>query len=232
LRQLGAGAGQDGQELLAAVADQEVRGADAGAQPPRDVGQDPVADVVAELIVHVLEVIDVDERHRQRLAAPLGCLHRPGQVLVQELAVVGLGQRIGHRQPPQARVVDVERDGGGDEAEDLEVVHGEGARAHRGHGHDADARVAVGDGHAGERADAALGFGMHLVARVERDVVDERRLAPLRHPAGHALAEPERHAGQVVARQPGGRLAEQALAVVVEQHDRAGIGADLLAHEV
>ena len=66
VRALDVGVGEDDQELLATVADQEVVLADRAAEAVSDLGQDLVADLVAVAIVDAFEVIDVDHRHRER----------------------------------------------------------------------------------------------------------------------------------------------------------------------
>ena len=63
---LDAGLGQDEHELLAAVAADEVGCAQAGRDRLGDAAQDDVADGVAVRVVDGLEVVDVDERDRQR----------------------------------------------------------------------------------------------------------------------------------------------------------------------
>ena len=61
----------DDEELVAAEAAHGVRGPDALRQALCDGGEDEVAGLVAELVVHQLEVVDVDEQHgHQALAAP------------------------------------------------------------------------------------------------------------------------------------------------------------------
>ncbi len=68
-RAAGVGLRQHDEELLAAVAHEQVAGADRAAQPARDLGEHDVADAVAVLIVDRLEVIDVDHRDRERAIA-------------------------------------------------------------------------------------------------------------------------------------------------------------------
>ena len=71
-RALGAGGvslDEDG-ELVAADAGDGVADAHAGAQPLADRHEQPVAGVVAEAVVHGLEVVEVDEEHRHGLVAP------------------------------------------------------------------------------------------------------------------------------------------------------------------
>src|SRR5690606_25119419 len=65
----GIGLRQHGDELLAAVAHEQVATADRAAQPARDLREHHIADAVAVLVVDRLEVIDIDERERQRAVA-------------------------------------------------------------------------------------------------------------------------------------------------------------------
>ncbi len=87
-------AGDDAHELITAEADDQVVRAELGLQRPGDVAQQPVPGGVTALVVDGLELIDVDERNDQRLAAALG----PAQVTLelQETgpAQVGPGELI------------------------------------------------------------------------------------------------------------------------------------------
>ena len=68
------GAGEDDRELLAAVAGGLVDLARGLAQHPGHLAQDDVALLVAVGVVDVLEVVDVEQHERQRLAEALGAL--------------------------------------------------------------------------------------------------------------------------------------------------------------
>ncbi len=151
---------------------------------------------------------------------------------MQELAVVRAGQRIGDRDAVEAHVLDVERDRRRDEAHELEVVGVErvGALARR--GDDADALAAREQRHAQHRRDRGLVRGQQDEPRVLGDVVDQRRLAALDDPAGDALADRERQRVHALGAQAVGGLREQALAVGVEQHDRARLRVDQLADQL
>jgi hypothetical protein len=67
-------AGGDDGELVAAEAGDQIVAAHDPAQPLRDVENELVADMVAERVVDVLEVIEIDVEHggRQAAAAHLG----------------------------------------------------------------------------------------------------------------------------------------------------------------
>jgi hypothetical protein len=59
------GVGHDDRELLAAVAARQVDGPDVGGQAHGELAQHLVADVVAEAVVDLLEVVDVDHQGRR-----------------------------------------------------------------------------------------------------------------------------------------------------------------------
>ncbi len=63
------GAGHDDREFVAAQAGDEIVLASDLAQAPRDVENEFVADMVAECIVDVLEVVEIDVEHRGTWAA-------------------------------------------------------------------------------------------------------------------------------------------------------------------
>ena len=62
-----------------------------------------------------VEVIDIDERDRQRAVAIDRSFDLLRQALLEELAVVRAGQRIGDRDAMQPHILDVECDRGRDE---------------------------------------------------------------------------------------------------------------------
>jgi hypothetical protein len=73
--------GQQRHELLAAQAGQHVAGAEAGRQAGRQVAQHGIAGGVAMGVVDGLEVVGIDQHHRQRLAAAGAALQlAPGQL--------------------------------------------------------------------------------------------------------------------------------------------------------
>ena len=73
-------AGEDHGELLAADPADDVARADGGAQMVGELGQHLVADRVAEDVVHLLEVVDVEhhERRRSRARSPPGSARGEG----------------------------------------------------------------------------------------------------------------------------------------------------------
>ena len=98
------GLGHEQRELVAAQAGEDVLGAGDVAQRGGDGGQHDVAALVAERVVDRLEVVDVEQRERER---PL-VAQRAGELLAQALvegAVVGQArERIGGRLLDEDRV--------------------------------------------------------------------------------------------------------------------------------
>ena len=87
---LGVGAGQDQHELLAAQAAHDVTGADDRAQALGGGDQHPVALGVAERVVDDLEVVEIDQHHRDRPAVR----QRRPQPLVAGAVVQEPGERV------------------------------------------------------------------------------------------------------------------------------------------
>ena len=85
---------QEDEELVAAVAADGVRLADARHQALRDRAQDLVADAVTERIVDVLETIAVQEQDRDAAAVAARQRDGPGEAIVQEQPVRQVGQRV------------------------------------------------------------------------------------------------------------------------------------------
>ncbi len=93
------GAGQDHHELVAAVARRHVRGADRVPDLARHRAQDLVARLVAVLVVHLLEAVEVEEQHREPLVAPLAALDLERQPVPQHPVGREPGQRVHRRRP-------------------------------------------------------------------------------------------------------------------------------------
>ena len=79
-------AGEHDRELVAAHPGDEVAGPDAAAQAAATRDEELVAGVVAEAVVHVLEAVEVEEQHRERVAGPAPAAHAL-QLLVEAAAV-------------------------------------------------------------------------------------------------------------------------------------------------
>ena len=86
-------------ELVAAVARDQVVGADNASKPRRDLDEHLVAHVVTERVVDVLEVVEVDEREDRGLARRARLFERVGErAAVEQL-------RQASRSRPRARAV-------------------------------------------------------------------------------------------------------------------------------
>ena len=95
------GVGQDGRELLAAIAARVVLVAQRATQGGCDRLQHPVALVVAVGVVEFLEVVDVEHQHRQRQVVAARTVEFALQRLVEVTAVEQRGQAVGAGQAPQ-----------------------------------------------------------------------------------------------------------------------------------
>ena len=86
--------GQDDRKLVAAVAGDEIEAAHLVLQQGGDLDQDHVADQVAETVVGLLEVVDVDHQQRQRpVVAPLA-IDLQLQHVVEMAVVADAGQAV------------------------------------------------------------------------------------------------------------------------------------------
>ena len=71
--------------------------ADRGADPLGDGDQQPVPDAVAEAVVDVLEVVEVEEQHGERLGGAVAAAQRVGEPVAEQLAVGEPGERVVER---------------------------------------------------------------------------------------------------------------------------------------
>ena len=85
---------QQDQELVAALAREQVGRAHDAAQAHRDPPQQLVAGRVAEAVVDGLEVVEVDVQQRDRMAAAPGAREAEREVLVEQRAVRQLRERV------------------------------------------------------------------------------------------------------------------------------------------
>ena len=85
---------QDHHEFLAAVAAEDVLVAELRIDDLGDLLQAVVAAGVAQLVVDRLEMVDIDEQHRQRRALAVRVLEGARQRLVETAAIQRAGQRI------------------------------------------------------------------------------------------------------------------------------------------
>ena len=107
---IGAGGGDD-REFVAAEARHHVVAAQAAAQPLRDAADQLVADRVAERVVDVLEVIEIDVEDRRGRRALAYLLDRGLEPLAEEDAIGQAAERIVQGEMPQPVLAG--RDGGG-----------------------------------------------------------------------------------------------------------------------
>ena len=101
----------DDREFVAAEPRHQIVAAQRVRQPQRDVADQLVADVVAERVVDVLEMVEVDVEHRGRRGAGAHFVDHRFQPLAEENAVGQAAERIVHRKMPQPRFAG--GDGGG-----------------------------------------------------------------------------------------------------------------------
>ena len=99
---IGLAMGDDG-EFVAAEAGHQILAAHDAAQPLGDVEDELVADVMAERVVDVLEVIEVDVEHRRRRAAGAHIVDHGFEPLAEIDAVGQAADRIVQRQMAQLR---------------------------------------------------------------------------------------------------------------------------------
>jgi hypothetical protein len=84
-------------EFLTAIAGNDVAGTHHLLQAFGDLAEDPVAAGVAIGVVDRLEVVDVEQDQAELLVAASGAIGVKAQLLLQEAAVVELGQPVGDR---------------------------------------------------------------------------------------------------------------------------------------
>ena len=187
---------------------------------------------MAVLVVHRLEVIDVDHRERERHLAIRRRLELRGQPLQQELAVVRPRQRVRRRHAVEPHVLDVERDRRRDEPHELQRIRIERADPLARRRHGSDPLAPRHERHAQQRGDRRLIAGQRLEPTIVGDVVDQRRLATLHHPARDPLADGERQRVHPLRPEPVRGLRQQPVATRVEQHHAARLRIDELTDEL
>src|ERR1700733_2712121 len=89
---------QDYQKLVSADSDGHVAGADRALQSSREFLQGGIASGVSELIVDLLEIVEIEQKHRQRIAVAFRSREFFLQALFAEPPIVEAGQRIKNRQ--------------------------------------------------------------------------------------------------------------------------------------
>jgi hypothetical protein len=135
-------------------------------QPARHLGEYVVALRMAERVVQLLEVVDVEQAHAERQALLLGLADVVGKALVEVAVVAEAGERVGEREPH-----------GGELAEDRALV--EGDRGERADERRREKRRAVPEHrqHQGQRGHDGEG------EEGRRDRAREQRHEPLAGPA-------------------------------------------------
>ena len=96
-RQSGIRVGHGDDKLLAPHAAGKIDPADGLADPPGKLAQHIVARRVAISVVDRLEVVDVEDQHRQRLLPRDRLLHQRGEVALKIAAIVETGEPVGDR---------------------------------------------------------------------------------------------------------------------------------------
>jgi hypothetical protein len=86
--------GEQHREFVAALAPDQVRGAQRRQQPRRAVAQQLVAGDVAERVVDVLEAVEVDEQQRHLAAVAPRALDRGADALAHQGAVRQVGEQV------------------------------------------------------------------------------------------------------------------------------------------
>ena len=88
------GVREDDRELLAAVAARDVAGTERVREEVADALEDEVAEGMAEVVVELLEVIEVDHDERDRAPAARAAGDLRGETLVEVGAVAEPGERV------------------------------------------------------------------------------------------------------------------------------------------
>ena len=88
------GVREDDRELLAAVAARDVAGTERVREEVADALEDEVAEGMAEVVVQLLEVIEVDHDERDRAPATRAAGDLRGEALVEVGAVAEPGERV------------------------------------------------------------------------------------------------------------------------------------------
>ena len=111
------------QELVAALPGNHVIGSDRASQAGRHLHQKLVADLVAEAVVYQLEVVQVDEEHRQAGAGALGVGDADAQMLLEQRSVRQVGEFVVHCLVSQPGLGVLERgDVEGDTVDVLQLI--------------------------------------------------------------------------------------------------------------
>ena len=140
-----AGAEGEDHELVASDARDGVARADDRLEAAGERAQDGVAGPVTADVVHVLEAVEVDADHGERLAAPLRARQGLLDPVLEQDAVREAGERVAERKGTSASEPAVERHAAragdaADEHEGADNERGVGAEHDRGRARDEDER--------------------------------------------------------------------------------------------
>ena len=163
---LGLAAVDEQRELVAADPREHGRLADHLAQPARDALDRQVPELVAERVVDRLEVVEVEQHHRQRTVLALGGGERRLERLGQRRAVREAGQRV---------VV-------GPVARKRRLPAAEVDREHRHEAHRDERHARVGRRHQRRRERQHAAGGPRLEREVLAQVAGDRHAARATHP--------------------------------------------------
>ena len=86
--------GQQRDELIAAIASEEVVHAQDSLKTGGDVLEHPIAGLVSEVVVDLLEVVDVDEDQAEMIAGALAAADFGGDLFLEEGVVVQAGETV------------------------------------------------------------------------------------------------------------------------------------------
>ncbi len=179
--------GDDG-EFVAAEASHQILAAHDAAQPLGDVENELVADVMAERVVDVLEVIEIDVEHGRRRAAGAHVVDHGFEPLAEIDAVGQAAHRIVQRQMAQLRFAGPDLLGGAPHIAQHQTDHErEAAERHRDErqhaAEDGAARPRRLPGKAGDRTAMRIGKFDGVLAGRRRRIVDLAQTAQLQAPA-------------------------------------------------
>ena len=175
-------------ELVAAEPRDGVRAADDVLQAAAERDQQLVAGLVAERVVDRLELVDVEQQHRDVALRALRAGERLADAVVEERAVRQAGQRVVERLVADARLALVAVERGGEEVghrlQPVRVVLAERADARRVHDDGPEGAGAPADRGRGGAADAALAQHAAVEAALAGPLPDVDGLVAGDDPAG------------------------------------------------
>ena len=91
-------------EFVAAPARDQIAGADDGAEPGCDLDQKLVAGAVAEAVVDLLEIVEVEEHHGEPVARRVVATQGQSELFLETAAIGQLGDGVEARHPVDFRL--------------------------------------------------------------------------------------------------------------------------------